>query len=93
MFVYICRIGYLYREKVANYDREIAEKDGRDLFRPMLEDFIDMNHELVLSSNKIEWSYFEKEPVVYYPDKGAPGVSIRMMVGGHVAQAFVQFGR
>jgi IS5 family transposase len=60
---------------------KLPKKDRRDLFRPMLEDFIDMNHELVLSSNKIEWGYFEKEPVVYYSDKGAPGVSIRMMVG------------
>lgn len=69
------------------------KKEQRDLFRPMLEDFIDMNHELVLLANKIEWSHFEKEPVVYYSDKGAPGVPIRMMVRVHVAQAFVQFGR
>lgn len=57
------------------------KKDRRDLFRPMSEDFIDMNHELVLSANKTDRSYFEKERVVYYPDKGAPGVLIRMMVG------------
>jgi IS5 family transposase len=69
------------------------KKDRRDLFRPMLEDFIDMNHKSVLLANKIEWSYFEKEPGVYYSDKGAPSVPIRMMVGVHVAQAFVQFGR
>ena len=69
------------------------KKDRRDLFRPMLEDFIDMNHELVLSANKTDRSYFEKEPGVYYSDKGAPSVPIRMMAGVHVAQAFVQFGR
>ncbi len=57
------------------------KKDRRDLLRPMTEDFIDMNHELVLSANKTDRSYFEKERVVYYPDKGAPGVLIRMMVG------------
>ncbi len=57
------------------------KKEQRNLFRPMLEDFIDMNHELVLLANKIEWSYFEKEPGVYYSDKGAPSVPIRMMVG------------
>ena len=49
-------------------------KDGRDLFRPMLEDFIDMNHELVLLANKIDWSYFEKELGIYYSNKGAPSV-------------------
>ena len=47
----------------------------------MVEDFIDMNHELVLLANKTEWSYFEKEPGVYYSDKGAPSVPIHMMVG------------
>ena len=72
---------------------ESPKKEQRDLFRPMLEDFIDMNHESVLLANKIEWSYFEKELSVYYSDKGAPSVPIRMMVGVHVAQAFVQFGR
>ncbi|HPC26184.1 MAG TPA: transposase, partial [Paludibacteraceae bacterium] len=56
-------------------------KDQRDLFRPMLEDFIDMNHELVLLANKIDWSYFEKELGVYYSANGAPSVPIRMMVG------------
>lgn len=57
------------------------KKDRRDLFRPVSEDFIDMNHELVLSANKIDRSYFGKEPGVYYSDKGAPGVPIRMPAG------------
>lgn len=47
----------------------------------MSEDFIDMNHELVLLANKIDRSYFEKELGVYYAVKGAPSVPIRMMVG------------
>ena len=34
-----------------------------ELFRPQLSGFINMNHELVLLSEKIEWSYFEKELV------------------------------
>ena len=40
-----------------------------------------MNHKLVLLPNKTEWSYFGKEPSVYYPDKGAPSVPIRMLAG------------
>jgi len=40
---------------------KLPEKGQRDLFRPMLKDFIDMNHELVLLADKIDWSYFEKE--------------------------------
>ena len=40
-----------------------------------------MNQELVLLSNKIDWFYFEKEFSVYYSDKVAPSVPIRLMVG------------
>jgi len=34
-------------------------KSQRDLFRPLLEDFIDMQHELVFLGNKIDWSYIK----------------------------------
>ena len=40
---------------------KLPEKGQRDLFRPMLKDFIDMKHELVVLADKIDWSYFEKE--------------------------------
>lgn len=60
---------------------KLPEKIQRDLFRPLLKDFIDMNHELVLLSQAIDWSYFEKEFSPYYSDKGAPSVPIRLMVG------------
>jgi IS5 family transposase len=59
---------------------KLPEKGQRELFRPMLDDFIDMNQELVLLSKKIDWSYFENEFSVYYSDKGAPSVPIRLMV-------------
>ena len=56
-------------------------KSQHDMFRPLMEDFIDMRHELVLLGNKIDWSYFENEFAPYYSDKGAPSVPIRLMVG------------
>jgi IS5 family transposase len=56
-------------------------KSQRDLFRPILDDFIDMDHELVLLANKIDWDYFEKEFSPCYSDQGAPSVPIRLMVG------------
>lgn len=58
-----------------------SPKGQRDLFRPVSEDFIDINHELILSANKTDWSYFGKEPSVCCSDKGAPSVPIRMPVG------------
>jgi IS5 family transposase len=53
----------------------------RDMFQPLLSDFINMDHELVLLSKKINWSYFEKEFASLYSHTGQPGVPIRMMVG------------
>lgn len=60
---------------------KLPGKGQRELFRPMLEDFIDMKHELALLSKKIDWSYFEREFSIYYSAKGAPSVPIRLMVG------------
>jgi len=56
-------------------------KTQRELFRPLLEDFIDMRHELVLLGNKIDWNYFENEFALNYSEHGAPSVPIRLMVG------------
>jgi IS5 family transposase len=60
---------------------KLPEKGQRDLFRPMLKDFIDMGHELVLLADKIDWSYFEEEFTPLYSQRGAPSVPIRLMVG------------
>ncbi|MCZ2084331.1 MAG: IS5 family transposase [Flavobacteriales bacterium] len=50
-------------------------------FRPMLVDFIDHEHELVLLSEKIDWNYFEKEFSPFYSKVGNPSHPIRFMVG------------
>ena len=52
-----------------------------ELFRPMLVDFIDKKHELVLLSEKIDWNYFEKEFSLLYSKIGNPSHPIRFMVG------------
>lgn len=52
-----------------------------ELFRPMLVDFIDHEHELVLLSEKIDWNYFEKEFSPFYSKVGNPSHPIRFMVG------------
>ncbi len=56
-------------------------QDVPELFRPMLSDFIDMNHELVLLAKKIDWSYFEKEFSVLYSHTGKRSMPLRLMVG------------
>jgi len=56
-------------------------RNERDMFRPLLSDFIDMKHELVLLSERIDWSYFEKEFAPLYSRMGQPAEPIRLMVG------------
>ena len=36
-------------------------QNAGEFFRPLLKDFIDMNHELALLADGIDWGYFEKE--------------------------------
>lgn len=68
-------------QKAAKMQGKLPKKSQRDLFRPMLDDIIDMNHELVLLAKQIDWSYFEKEFAPYYSNTGAPSVPVRLMVG------------
>lgn len=56
-------------------------QNQRDLFTPLLSDFIDMSHELVLLSDKIDWTYFETELSPYYSHTGKPSMPLRLMVG------------
>jgi IS5 family transposase len=60
---------------------KLPEITQRDLFRPMLKDFIDPSHELVLLADMIDWQYFEDEFKQYFcQDNGSPSVPIRVMV-------------
>ena len=60
---------------------KLPEIRQRDLFRPMLKDFIDTEHKLLLLADTIDWQYIENEFKPYYPEHGAPSVPIRVMVG------------
>ena len=56
-------------------------QNQRDMFRPLLTDFIDPAHELVLLADTIDWAYFEKEFAKFYSTVGKPGMPIRFSVG------------
>ncbi|PCJ89994.1 MAG: hypothetical protein COA57_00130 [Flavobacteriales bacterium] len=62
------------------------------MFNPLLTDFIDMKHELVLLAHKIDWKYFEKEFSVYYSKVGQPSMLIRLMVGSLMLKRLYNFG-
>jgi IS5 family transposase len=57
------------------------KKKQHDLFRPMLIDFIDKQHELVLLAERMDWNYFENELLPFYSKVGRPSMPIRLMVG------------
>lgn len=57
------------------------EQKQKNLFQPLLKEFIDLHHELVLLSDKIDWKIFEKEFSCLYSNTGSPAKPIRMMVG------------
>jgi len=64
----------------------------RDLFNPMLVDFIDMNHELVLLAGKIDWRYFEKEFAPLYSNVGKKSMPVRLMVGSLILKRLYNLG-
>jgi len=69
-----------------------ADQHQRDLFQPLLSDFINLHHELVLLSNKIDWSYFEKEFTPLYSNTGQPAMPIRLMVGSLLLKRIYNLG-
>ncbi len=67
-------------------------QNQKELFRPLLSEFIDMNHELVLLSKKIDWNYFEKEFSQFYSNTGQPSMLIRLMIGSLLLKRIYNLG-
>ena len=68
------------------------DQKQRDMFCPLLSDFIDMGHELVLLAKKIDWAYFEKEFGQYYSNVGQPSMPVRLMVGSLMLKRIYDLG-
>ncbi|MDR1983740.1 MAG: transposase [Prevotellaceae bacterium] len=68
------------------------DQNQRDLFQPLLSDFINMQHELALLAKKIDWQYFEKEFSSLYSNIGQPSVPLRMMIGCILLKRFYKLG-
>jgi len=58
----------------------LPSQNQKDLFSPLLTDFIDRKHELVLLSDHIDWSSIEQELSGYYSHTGQKSMPIRVMV-------------
>ena len=59
----------------------LPDQNQRDIFTPLLTDFIDLTHELVQLADAIDWTHFETEFADLYSPTGQPAVPIRLMVG------------
>lgn len=64
----------------------------KDMFKPLLKEFIDMSHELVLLSDKIDWAYFDKEFDPLYSHTGQPSMPIRFSVGCLILKRLYNLG-
>jgi IS5 family transposase len=71
---------------------KLPNKGQSDLFKPLLLDFIDTRHELVLLANKIDWNHLEKELSVYYSKQGQPSMPIRFMSGCLLLKRYYNLG-
>jgi IS5 family transposase len=56
-------------------------QNQRDIFAPLLTDFLNPGHELFQLAEKIPWKQIEAEFTPYYSQVGQPAEPIRLMVG------------
>ena len=69
-----------------------SNQNQRDLFQPLLRDFINMSHELILLTQEIDWSYFEKEFSCLYSNTGKPAMPIRLMIASLMLKRIYNLG-
>lgn len=67
-------------------------QNQKNLFLPLLREFIDVSHELVLLADKIDWKYFERSFSHYYSSTGQPPMPIRLMVGCLMLKRLYNYG-
>lgn len=62
------------------------------MFKPLLREFINLNHELVLLANKINWNYFEEAFSSLYSNTGKPAMPIRLIVDSLMLKRIYNLG-
>ena len=53
---------------------KLPDQDQKDLFRPLLKEFINPQQALIQLSEKIDWQGLEKEFAPLYSNTGTPGI-------------------
>ena len=59
----------------------LPNQGQKNIFRPVLQEIVNPNHELVILSHRINWDTFERSFTKLYSHTGQPGIPIRTMVG------------
>ena len=70
----------------------IIKNPQLNVFRVPLVSVVNMEHELVLLSHRIDWEKVDKEFSIYYPELGRPAVPIRRMVGSMLLKQMYNLG-
>jgi len=71
---------------------KISKNPQLEVFRVPLVNIINMRHELVLLSERIDWDKVGKDFSGYYSDMGRPAVPIRKMVGSMLLKQMYNLG-
>lgn len=71
---------------------KLPVQDQKNLFKPLLKEFINLGHELCLLADKIDWNYFEEEFSCFYSHTGKPSMPIRLMVGSLMLKRIYNLG-
>jgi len=71
---------------------KIIKNPQLNVFRVPLVSVINMEHELVLLAQRIDWEKVEKDFSIYYPELGRPAVPIRKMVGSMLLKQMYNLG-
>ena len=61
--------------------RKRATTGAGDLFRARLDQIINMRHELVQLSEKLDWEWLDGEIAPLYTEQGRPGIESRFVIG------------
>jgi transposase, IS5 family len=57
------------------------DQNQKNLFHPLLKEFINPNHSLVVLANKMPWTELEDNFADLYSNTGTPAKSVRLMAG------------
>lgn len=70
-----------FREKPGKMINKIPKQPQLNMYKTVLVNFINLNHELCQLAEKINWDGLESDLAPYYSEIGRPAVPVRKIVG------------